>query len=100
MDKEMLDIYTDYLLIQNQYATATCLSRLVARDLSHDQITRFLNKGKLGSKNLWQYVKFEIRKQEQEKGGVFIVDDTIEEKSYSDVNDTVCWHYSHAKGVV
>ena len=99
MDREILDIYTDYLICQNQYATATGLSRLIDGDLSHDQITRFLNKKELGSKSLWQYVKPEIRKQEQEKGGVFIVDDTIEKKPYTDVNDTVCWHYSHAKGV-
>lgn len=99
MDKEILDIYTDYLICQNQYATATGLSRLIDGNLSHDQITRFLNKKELGSKNLWQYVKPEIRKKEQEKGGVFIVDDTIEEKPYTDVNDTVCWHYSHVKGV-
>ena len=33
-----------------------------------------------------------------DRGGIFIVDDTIEEKTYTDENDTVCWHYSHAKG--
>lgn len=98
-DSEILDIYTDYLICQNQQATATGLSKLLDGELSHDQITRFLNKRELGSKDLWQYVKPDIRKQEEEKGGVFIVDDTIEEKPYSDVSDTVCWHYSHAKGV-
>ena len=98
MDKKLLDIYTDYLISQNQYATATGLSRLLDGDISHDQITRFLHREDLSSKHLWQYVKPEIRKHEQEVGGVFIVDDTIEEKPHTDENDTVCWHYSHTKG--
>ncbi|MDB2614307.1 transposase, partial [Chlamydiales bacterium] len=91
------DIYTDYLICQNHKATATGLSKLLEGDLSHDQITRFLNKEDLTGKELWSYVKPLIRKHEEE-GGVFIVDDTIEEKEHTDVNDTVCWHYSHAKG--
>jgi hypothetical protein len=98
MNKKFLDIYTDYLICQNQNATATGLSHLLNGDLSHDQITRFLNKEELTSKHLWQYVKPAVRKHEQEEGGVFIFDDTIEEKPYTNENDTVCWHFSHAKG--
>lgn len=98
MNTKLLDIYTDYLICQNQYATATGLSNLLDGQVSHDQITRFLNQGELTSKDLWQYVKQEIRNHETEKGGIFIVDDTIEEKNYSKANDTICWHYSHAKG--
>ena len=94
----MLDIYSDYLISQNHHATATGLSRLLDGNLSHDQITRFLNKDELNSKHLWQYVKKEVRNHEAEKGGALIFDDTIEEKSHTDENDTVCWHYSHAKG--
>ena len=98
MNRKMLDIYSDYLISQTHHATATGLSRLLGGDLSHDQITRFLHKEELTSKDLWQYVKPEIRKYEMDRGGIFIVDDTIEEKTYTDENDTVCWHYSHAKG--
>ena len=97
MNKELLDVYTDYLISQNQYATATGLSRLLDGEISHDRITRFLNGKELTSKDLWKYVKATVRKNEQEEG-VFIVDDTIEEKPYTDENDTVCWHFSHAKG--
>ena len=98
MDKKLLDIYSDYLICQNHHATATGLSRLLDGELSHDQITSFLNNDELSSKDLWQYVKKEVRKHEQEKRGVLIFDDTIEEKTHTDENDTVCWHYSHAKG--
>ncbi len=97
VNRKLLDIYTDYLISQNQYATATGLSKLLDGDISHDQITRFLHKEDLTSKQLWQYVKKEVRNHE-EAGGFFIADDTIEEKPYTDENDTVCWHYSHAKG--
>ena len=89
MDKNLLDIYTDYLIAQNQHATATGLSDLLEGQISHDKITRFLNSKKLSSKNLWEYIKPEIRKIEQKVGGVLILDDTIEEKTYTDENDTV-----------
>ena len=98
MDKNLLDIYTDYLIAQNQHATATGLSDLLEGQISHDKITRFLNSKKLSSKNLWEYIKPEIRKIEQKVGGVLILDDTIEEKTYTDENEIIGWHYSHAKG--
>ena len=98
MNKEMLDIYTDYLISQNQHATATGLSKLLDGAISHDQITRFLNKYTFSSKDLWLYTKSKVREHEQESKGILILDDTIEEKPHTDENDTVCWHYSHAKG--
>ena len=61
MSKEILDIYTDYLICQNKYATATGLSELLSGEVSHDKITRFLNGSELGSKDLWAYVKPQVR---------------------------------------
>lgn len=98
MTQDILDIYTDYLISQNQYATAIGLSNLLDGELSHDKITRFLNSNQFASKDLWQYVKADVRKYEESKGGVLIVDDSIEEKPYTDENEIVCWHFSHAKG--
>lgn len=98
MDKKLLDIYSDYLIAQNHYATATGLSDLLQGQISHDRITRFLNGRVASSKELWEYIKPEIRKIEQNIGGVLIIDDTIEEKTYTDENDIVCWHFSHTKG--
>jgi hypothetical protein len=95
---KLLDIYSDYLIAQNHHATATGLSDLLEGEISHDKITRFLNSNEFGSKDLWQYVKPEVRRLEQEKGGVLILDDSIEEKPYTDENEIVCWHFSHAKG--
>jgi hypothetical protein len=97
MDK-MLDIYSDYLIAQNQYATAVGLSDLLEGRISHDKITRFLNGKEFGSKELWEHIKPEIRRIEQDTGGVLILDDTIEEKTYTDENEIICWHYSHSKG--
>lgn len=98
MNRNLLDIYSDYLIAQNHHASATGLSDLLDGEISHDRITRFLNKPPAGSKELWQYVKPELRKIEQDTGGVLALDDTIEEKPYTDENQLVCWHYSHAKG--
>ena len=98
METNLLDLYSDYLICQNKYATATGLSNTMGGSVSHDQITRFLNQEEFTSKDLWKFVKSEVRKHQQDKGGVLIIDDTIEEKPHTDENDTVCWHYSHAKG--
>ena len=97
---QMLDIYTDYLISQNKYATATGLSDMVDGAISHDQVSRFLNKNELGSKELWQYVKSSVHEHETATGGVLLLDDSIEEKPYTDENEVNCWHYSHAKGEV
>jgi hypothetical protein len=98
MNTQMLDIYTDYLISQNHYATATGLATLLENEISHDQVTRFLHSGDFGSKELWLQTKANVKASEKATGGVLIVDDTIEEKNYTDENDIVCWHYSHAKG--
>ena len=97
MDK-LLDIYSDYLIAQNQYATAVGLSDLLEGRISHDKITRFLNGKELTSRDLWEHIRPELRKIEEDKGGVLIIDDTIEEKAYTDENEIICWHYSHSKG--
>ena len=94
MDK-ILDIYTDYLICQNKHATG--LSEMVSGAVSHDQVTRYLNGSVKGSKELWSHIKSEIRRHETDTGGVLILDDTIEEKPYTDENEIVCWHHRHSK---
>jgi hypothetical protein len=95
---EILDLYTDYLISQNGLATATGLSDLTSGEVSHDKVTRFLNSFELTSKDLWRYVKKDVKKAETNDDGVLILDDSIEEKPYTDENDIICWHHSHAKG--
>ena len=60
-------------------------------------MTKFLNKDELTSKELWKYIKPEVRSNEN-LNGALILDDSIEEKPYTDENEIMCWHYSHAKG--
>ena len=54
----------------------------------------------MGSKELWQYVKSSVHEHQTATGGVLLLDDSIEEKPYTDENEVNCWHYSHAKGEV
>ena len=65
--------------------------------ISHDKITRFLGSEDFDAKSLWKMVKPMVRKYERDDG-VLIVDDTIEEKPYTDESELVCWHYDHSKG--
>ena len=53
---KILDSHTDYLISQNKYATSTGLSSLLEGSISHDKITRFLNREELSGKDLWLYV--------------------------------------------
>ena len=98
MSKELLDLYTYYLISQNGHATATGLSALLGGDISHDKVTRFLRRSDYTSKDLWAYNKLSIREAQTGSEGKLCLDDTIEDKTYTDENDIVCWHYSHAKG--
>ena len=97
MNKEHLELYTDYLLSTFGYATATGLSRMVEGQLTHDQITRFLSGEEFTSKDLWTLVKPTVREIEKDDA-VLIFDDTIQEKPYTDENEVMCWHYDHTKG--
>jgi hypothetical protein len=97
MNKELLDLYTDYLLSSFGPTTATGLSKLMEGAISHDQVSRMLASPRKTSKDWWRMVKPEVRKIEH-VDGVMIVDDSIEEKVYTDENEIICWHYDHAKG--
>ena len=97
MKKELFELYSDYLLSSFGKTTATQLSSLVDGAYSHDQITRLLSRNHFDSKTLWQYVKPVVRQVEQDDG-VLIVDDTVQEKQYSDQNDLIAWHFDHTFG--
>lgn len=93
----LLDLYTDYLLVNPSYSTATGLSRVTDGNISHDRITRLLSGDKLTSKTLWEYVKpmcHEIRSSD----AVLIIDDSIEPKPYTKRNALNNWHYDHCIG--
>ena len=94
--KQMLDLYSDYLLASFSQTSATGLSNLMNGEISHDQVTRFLSQEKKTSRDLWLMVKPFVKKIQSEQG-VLIIDDSIEEKPYTDENSIVCWHYDHSK---
>lgn len=97
MDRELLEIYSDYLICSFGYATATGLSKMLDGAISHDKITRFLSSDLLDSRDLWRLVKPLVRKYQQEEA-VIVIDDTIEEKPYTDESSLICWHFDHSKG--
>jgi SRSO17 transposase len=98
MNTDLLELYTDYLLSSFGYTTATGLSKMTGGAVSHDKITRFLSEQELDSPELWRLVKPLVRQSEDRDSGVLIIDDTIEEKPYTDESELVCWYYDHSKG--
>ena len=95
MDREFLDLYSDYLISAFGQVTATGLSELIDGEESHDQITSRLRKNTGGSKELCLLEKAIIRKHESEDG-VLIFDDTLEHKPHSDENLIVGWYFDHS----
>jgi len=81
MGRDILDLYSDYLLYSNSQTTATGLSEILDGDISHDKITRFLSSEYFNEKTLWKKTKKFVRAFE-DKNASIIFDDTIIEKSY------------------
>ncbi len=97
MNKEFIDLYTDFLISSFSYTTAVGLSKMLDGAISHDKITRFLAQSEFNSIELWKFVKPLVR-QIENSSAVLIFDDSIEEKNYTDENEIFCWHYDHCKG--
>jgi hypothetical protein len=57
MKIDYIELYTNYLISGDGYATATGLSFIMDGNVSQDQITRFLSKNEFGSKDLQKHVK-------------------------------------------
>lgn len=93
---ELAEIYSDYLISSFGLTTATGLSKLLDGAISHDKITRFLSSKAKTSKDLWHFVKPVLRQIETDNA-CLIIDDSIEEKPYTDENEIVCWHYDHSQ---
>jgi len=94
MDKQLLDIYSDYLLCSFGQTTATGLSELLDGTISHDKITRFLSGSDFTSADLWQLVKPLVRPLQSQEA-VLVFDDSLEEKLYTDESELICWHWDH-----
>lgn len=94
---DIAEIYSDYLIASFGLTTATGLSSLLDGAISHDKITRFLAGKAKTSKDLRHFVKPLVRDIETDNG-CLIIDDSIQEKPYTDENDIICWHFDHSSG--
>jgi len=92
----LLDLYTDYLLVTPTYSTATGLSLVTDNKVSHDQVTRLLS-GPISSKTLWLQAKPMVHEISTSEG-VLIIDDSIEPKKHTKTNPLINWHYDHCSG--
>src|SRR5665811_212638 len=97
INREVLDLYSDYLLSSFGLTTATGLSEVLDGAVSHDTVSRFLKSEALTSATLWRLVKPIVRAVQSEDA-VLIIDDSILEKPHTDESELVCWHWDHAQG--
>ena len=100
MNKDMIELYSDYLIASFGQTTATGLANLLQGSIYHDSITRFLNSETLAAKEQWQLIKPMLRQHENATPnaiGYLIFDDTIQPKPHTSVDDINCWHYDHTQ---
>ena len=97
MNFNLFDLYSDHLLSSFSAKTATGMSALMNKAISHDQVSRMLNRRRLEPADWWEMVKPSVRSRQGEHGFITI-DDSIVEKRYTDENELICWHYDHAQG--
>jgi hypothetical protein len=91
------DLYSDYLVVNQGQASTTRLAALLEQHHSHDYFTRCLQRADYGSADLWKVVK-PFARQIAQSDAVLVLDDTVEAKPYSAVNDLICYHYDHCTG--
>ena len=85
-----LDLYTKFLIAnQNKYSGVE-LSKTSSGSLSHDSVSRWLKEQEFDSKNLWSHVKNMIDKET----GYLIADDSVLDKRFSRNNALVGKHWS------
>ena len=98
MDVEnLLSVYQEVLMASTCQITSTGLSAMTGNAISHDKFTRLLSSGSVNEKHVWKEAKIichELRDDE----AVFIVDDSIQAKPYTDESELICWHYDHVSG--
>jgi hypothetical protein len=94
---ELLDLYTDYLIVSCGLATSTGMSAALDNQVTHDRVTDLLNSGYISSRRLWAEVKPMCEEIEQDDA-VLIIDDSVEAKPYTDCNEIIQWHFDHMQG--
>jgi hypothetical protein len=96
MDRQLLDLDKDYLISSFHLATVIGVSTLLEGAISHDKITCFLSKSDFTSADLGQLVKPFVRPIQSEEA-VLIIDDSIEEKLYTDESEFICWRWNRPR---
>jgi hypothetical protein len=98
MDVEnILSIYQEALMASTSQVTCTGLSDMTGNIISHDKFTRLLSSGRINEKYLWNKAKV-LCHELRDEASVFIVDDCIQAKPYTDESELNCWHYDHVSG--
>lgn len=95
--KAALDLYTDFLIVQNSLATSTGCAELINHKVKHDTFTRALSIQRYDSKFLWENNSKFVRTI-QNDNGVLILDNSVIHKPYSKKTELVNYHYDHAFG--
>lgn len=74
MDKKVLELYIDYMIVSSGQITATLFSKILGGKYSHDQLRRFLSKDVYAKSEHWDYIKPIIRRYASEFDGILPIE--------------------------
>ena len=77
--------------------TCTGISATIEGKIGHDQFTRLLSSGYFNEQYLWSKAK-PVCEEIRSEDSVFIVDESVEAKPYTDESDLINWHFDHCVG--
>lgn len=85
-----LNLYVDFLVASQKQYSGLELSKVSPREMAHDSISRWLARGKLTPKIVWQ----ESQQLVNPQIGYLVIDDTVLDKPYSQKTALVKKQYS------
>ena len=97
MTKQMIDLYTDFLLTSTKQTSTTRLSTILDGVISHDKITRELSSEALNHHDFWKIIKPTLREIQEDNASIAL-DDFLLEKPHSQENSTIGFYYDHKTG--
>jgi len=89
------ELYSAFLQASSVRYSNFALSEVSPKKLSHDSVSRWLNKKNFRPKDIWLLVKKDLLIKQEES--ILIVDDTLLSKPYSKKIELVNYQYSGTK---
>jgi hypothetical protein len=95
--ENLSDLYIESLMTNVGQVTCTGISAATEGKIGHDQFSRLLSSGYFNEQYLWTKAK-PVCEEIRSDDSVFIIDESVEAKPYTDESELISWHFDHCLG--